>query len=125
MSRCLKVLCLASIVWIASCGDVQQQHAYSLLEATSFIERIEHAEDPLLVDVRTAKEFQQGHIQGAVNLDYYAQNFRQNLADLDHSKPIFIYCAQGGRSHKTAEIVLELGFQHVYELKGGFLSLKE
>lgn len=72
-----------------------------------------------MIDVRTAQEFNEGHIKGAVNIDYYNSDFKQQLAKLDKSKPIAVYCAVGGRSGAGAQMAQQLGFKEVYDLEGG------
>lgn len=74
-----------------------------------------------MIDVRTAQEFKEGHIKGAVNIDYYKSDFKQLMAKLDKSKPIAVYCTVGGRSGAGAKIVQQLGFKEVYDLEGGIV----
>lgn len=73
-----------------------------------------------LVDVRTPEEVQQGMIDGAINIDYRSHDFKNNLVKLDRKKPIAVYCGAGGRSGKTSDLLIELGFKEVYDLTGGF-----
>ncbi|MCB0569221.1 MAG: rhodanese-like domain-containing protein [Phaeodactylibacter sp.] len=76
-----------------------------------------------LVDVRTPQEFSDGHIKGAVNINFYDDNFTQQLEQaLDKSQPVMIYCRSGKRSGKAAQRMASLGFQEVYDLKGGYLA---
>jgi len=81
----------------------------------------DHADDTgfVILDVRTAAAFAAGHLAGAVNLDYYADDFRDRLDRLDKAKTYLVYCASGGRSGSTMTIMEELGFQTVYNLTGG------
>jgi len=73
-----------------------------------------------LVDVRTPGEFEQGMIEGAVNIDYMSSNFIHEIEKLDKSKPVYVYCAAGGRSSKAMEEMKKLGFSKVYNLVGGY-----
>lgn len=73
-----------------------------------------------LVDVRTANEFAQGALPGAVNVDFYATDFKEQLRQLDTTQPVFVYCAVGGRSSKAASQCEELGFVTIFDLKGGY-----
>ncbi len=72
------------------------------------------------LDVRTPKEFSAGRIPGAVNMDFYARDFGQQLAQLDKDKPYLVHCAVGGRSAKVREQMKQMGFRHIYHLEGGF-----
>ncbi len=81
----------------------------------------QHKDDPnfVILDVRTPQEFQSGHIQGAINIDFYAPDFPQQLDKLDKSKVYVLYCRSGNRSSKTVPLMKKLGFQTVYEIQGG------
>lgn len=74
-----------------------------------------------LLDVRTPEEVDQGIIKGAIAVNFYDENFAKKAASkFDKEKPLYIYCAAGGRSSKAAsQIVLE-GFNTVYNLRGGY-----
>ena len=72
-----------------------------------------------LVDVRTPEEVAQGYIDGALNLNFNAEDFQQNVEKLDKSRPVLLYCAAGGRSARAGELLKKLGFQIVFDLQGG------
>jgi len=73
-----------------------------------------------LIDVRRPSEFNSGHIENAINIDYYGGNFSKNFDDLDKSQTIVLYCKSGRRSSKSAVKLVEKGFNNVYNLEGGF-----
>ena len=78
---------------------------------------------PLLIDVRTAREFQQGHIEGAKNLDiFHRQDFISAMESLSREKPVFLYCRSGQRSQRAARVLVRMGFREVVDLRGGFLK---
>ena len=72
-----------------------------------------------LIDVRTPEEFEGGHIEGAINIDYRDSNFKQKLEQIDKTKPIAIYCKKGGRSNACAMDMKKQGFVKIYDLDGG------
>lgn len=92
------------------------------LTAGEFSKKIETIENPQIIDVRTPEEYNSGHIERAENIDWNDQKFSTNIAKLDHSEPVFIYCLSGGRSAAAAEEFIKNGFGEVYELSGGMLS---
>jgi rhodanese-related sulfurtransferase len=99
----------------------QSQHgAVKQLETQAFEQKLKQTNVYNLVDIRTPDEYKQGHLENAVMIDYYSSDFKDQLSKLDKSKPLFYYCASGGRSGKTIPILQELGFKEVYELKTGF-----
>ena len=72
-----------------------------------------------LIDVRTYQEFQYGRIPRSIHIDYYLENFKDELSKLDKSKRTIVYCAVGGRSAKACEIMVKMGFEDVYNMEGG------
>ena len=75
-----------------------------------------------LVDVRTPQEFANGHLENARNINYNDPKFKENIALLDKSKPIAVYCGVGGRSGKASKILTELGFKDITDLAGGITA---
>lgn len=75
----------------------------------------------VILDVRTAKEFASGHIEDAINLDYYAKTFVDDLDRLDKTKTYLVYCRSGSRSTKAFNLMKELKFQKVYTMDGGII----
>jgi rhodanese-related sulfurtransferase len=75
-----------------------------------------------LVDVRTPNEFKSGHINKALNINYYNQDFSTQIGKLNKSKPIYVYCRSGVRSKYSSEILKKIGFKTIYNLKGGVLN---
>lgn len=82
--------------------------------------------DVQLVDVRRPNEFLEGHIEGALNIDFLEDGFAQKVErKLDKDKPVMLYCRSGRRSAAAARELEALGFKEIYDLKGGFLDWQE
>ncbi|MGB4440736.1 MAG: rhodanese-like domain-containing protein [Coriobacteriia bacterium] len=73
-----------------------------------------------LVDVRTAAEFEAGHLPGAELVPL--NTFEAAAAGWDPSEPIVLYCATGSRSSQAAAVLRGLGFKTVYDLGGGIVQ---
>lgn len=101
-----------------------QQTSVNVLTPSEFRKGIKNT-DIQLVDVRTYVEFDEGHIEGAKNIDYLADDFEAQMSKLDRDKPIYIYCASGGRSEVTASMLHELGFKNINDLSGGYIAWKK
>ncbi|PKL67801.1 MAG: rhodanese-like domain-containing protein [Methanobacteriales archaeon HGW-Methanobacteriales-1] len=71
-----------------------------------------------LLDVRTPAEFQSGHLEGAVNVDYQS-NFKVEIEQMDKEKKYLLYCKSGIRSANALEIMRHFGFNEVYNMLGG------
>jgi rhodanese-related sulfurtransferase len=71
---------------------------------------------PRVIDVRTAEEFVEGHVQGAVNFDVESGAFQAKLSSLDKSAGYALYCRSGRRSAIAAELMATAGFTEVRDL---------
>ena len=72
-----------------------------------------------LIDVRSNQEYEEGHLDGAINISLYniekqIVNYVKNKTDI-----IILYCSSGGRSREAKRILENLGYEEVYNLKGG------
>jgi len=74
----------------------------------------------VVLDVRSKKEFEAGHIPGAVNLDVNAADFDQKVAELQKDKVYLVHCAAGVRSARACDKMSRLGFPHLIDLAPGF-----
>lgn len=99
-----------------------QQKKQDLLTAKEFSNQLSKDKSIQLVDVRTAEEFAEGHLNNAENIDWNSMDFGKNTAFLDKKKPVFVYCLSGGRSEKAAEKLRKSGFSKVYNLDGGMMK---
>jgi rhodanese-related sulfurtransferase len=107
-------------------GNKKIQLIKSLTPIEAFKLIKEHGNDPnwIILDVRTPWEFTKEHIEGAENLDFTDPDFNEMLEKLDKEKNYLIYCKSGRRSGKVLEIIKNLGFTQVYNIKGGFEGWK-
>jgi len=96
-----------------------QEGKYEDVSKEVFTELIESGKG-ILLDVRTPDEFSEGHIKGAVNLDYFAKDFEDQIANMDKSIPVYVYCASGGRSGLTKKLMKKEGFEKVSNLSIGY-----
>lgn len=94
------------------------------LDSRRFASLLGTTKAAVLVDVRTPEETEKGYIKGAVFMDFYATDFKQQLKTLDKNAAIFIYCAAGGRSLDAMNILLANGYKKVYDLEGGMIDWK-
>ena len=76
----------------------------------------------IIVDVRTPQEFAEGHIEGAVNINFFDKTFLEQISKFDKNEPIFLYCKSGGRSNSASKKVADKGFVEVYDLQGGVVN---
>ena len=89
------------------------------LDVKAFIE----AANPVVIDVRRPEEYAAGHLEAAaLQLDYYAPDFKERLGKLDKGAPYLIYCRSGHRSGLALGIMKELGFTDIHDIEGGITA---
>lgn len=75
--------------------------------------------DTVVLDIRTPKETIKGYIEGAIFVDFYDDDFSQQLTKLDRKASYIVHCGSGGRSTKALTTLEELGFTNVTHMDGG------
>lgn len=78
-----------------------------------------------VIDVRTPREYQGGHIEGAQNFDWNDDSFKSAILKLDKNQPVAIYCYSGGRSDEAKKWMQMNGFKNVIQLEGGMAEWRE
>ncbi len=114
----IKILLIGMGIFLISCSGNSQQN----MDAKQFSDKLAATTSPQLVDVRTPGEFASGHIKGAINLPINRSDFQTEVAKLDKSKPVFLYCLSGARSASAMGYLMQNGFKEVYNLQRGTLS---
>ena len=84
------------------------------------VKMMEEEKNYIILDVRRADEYAEGHIPGATQLDVTNEpEFLKGIESLDKDKTIYIYCRSGRRSRIAAKHLIDNGF-NVIDLKGGY-----
>lgn len=116
----LRLLALILLSFSAS-GFALEEGKISVAEADQLIQ----VKVPML-DVRTRKEWDQGHLKGGVLIDVYDAAFAEKVKkQFDPSKPVLIYCHSGHRSAIAAKQLKALGYKTLYDMNGGIVAWKK
>lgn len=108
-----------SLIGLISCKG------YKDLSADAFEKMLQEDGAAQLVDVRTPEEYAAGHIPGAINIDWFADDFIDKAkASLTTDRPVMVYCRSGKRSAKAAWKLDGNEFR-TYNLLGGYLGWTE
>ncbi|MEM1378653.1 MAG: rhodanese-like domain-containing protein [Pseudomonadota bacterium] len=94
----------------SAAGEVSARQAAQLLQNDPSI---------MVLDIRTPREFNSGHIEGAININYFDRDFRERIAQLDPNRTYLMHCAAGGRSDNSIRILRNAGLTNVYHMGGG------
>jgi len=112
---------LGALLLCATCGYSQD---VSSLAPDEFSRQIAQSNIQIL-DVRTAGEYQTGHISKSFQANWNDQaEFQERIKYLDKDKPVYVYCLSGGRSTAAADWLHKNGFSQVSQLRGGINAWK-
>ena len=117
---------LAALGLTTACGQQRSGAAenFENVEVAAFAELIADS-NVVILDVRKADEFAEGHIKGAILIDQFQSDFvEQAQAKLPKDKTIAVYCRSGRRSANAAGKLADIGYKCV-NLKGGILAWKK
>jgi len=114
-----KVIALmASVLLLAGCSSSSSAVDLSVSEFSSKVAEA----GVITLDVRTPGEFNEGHIEGALLVDFQSGNFENEIASLDKSKTYAVYCRSGNRSGQAVKVMSDAGFTDLYNLDGGVID---
>jgi phage shock protein E len=80
------------------------------------------ASDVTVIDVRTADEFAAGHLDGAVQMDFYDPAFAERVGELDPDGEYLVYCRSDNRSGQAVALMREMGIEQVWDMDGGIVA---
>lgn len=103
---------------IASCQSTKKAIFYNM-PMEEFVQ-IEADSSVQILDVRTPEEFSLGHLKNALNANVKDDNFENIVSKLDKKKTVYVYCRSGVRSETASALLLDLGFQEVVNIQGGY-----
>jgi rhodanese-related sulfurtransferase len=85
-------------------------------------QELDRKKGAVIIDVRTNKEYGQGHIPGAVHVPL--ADVGTKVKKLKKDKEIVVYCQSGSRSIWAIKRLIGMGYTHLYNLKGGYSAWK-
>ena len=109
-------IAILSLILVFSC-ELLSSPKTNIISESDFIELKDS--EYILIDVRTQDEFDSGHINSAINLDFYSNTFKNDISSLPKNETIVLYCRTNNRSSKTATILQENGYRDILVIKGG------
>lgn len=110
------MLCMCAMM-LCSCGTEEKNDDKVVSQTINCAQKEELMEDgAVLIDVRTASEYAEGHLDKSINLtvDTIGVNIETLVKDKDTK--IIVYCRSGNRSATAADTLINLGYKNVYDL---------
>ena len=115
------ILILFLLASISSCNSQQKKttdpNAVVQVVGIEVFEKLE--ESVQLIDIRTPEEYNKGYINNAININFFDDDFMEQMSKLNKDEALYIYCRSGGRSGSASEKLEEAGFTKVYDLGVG------
>lgn len=120
-------LFLSILFIIAGCAITQKKlkEDVTCRQALKLIQIHSRDTNFVVLDVRTPEEYNNGHIEKALNIDYKSADFQDKIKALDKRKTYLVYCRSGGRSAKSIEIMKNLNLNNLYHLFVGMEKWKK
>ena len=123
MKKLFSFLFIAAMLTTAASQAQSQKSTYVKLNAAEFKGQLAK-DNGFLMDVRTPEEFMSESIKGAKLCNLSDENFGAILEMLDKTRPVYVYCDDGTRSAKAADLMAKQGFTKVVYLNGGLKAYK-
>lgn len=99
--------------------------APNTITATELVDRLEDPDAPVILDVRSPKEFEEGHIPGAINLPYDQIGDRLGSLEQYRQGEVVVYCRTGRRAGIAESALSDAGFENVRDLEGHMVAWRQ
>ena len=114
-----KIILVFTLISLFGCIKVKTNHIV-VLPPDAYEAKLKSKS--VIIDVRTPEEFSEGHLENAINVNFFDADFKEQISGYKTQKNVFIYCKSGRRSGLAADKMAEFGFKKVINLKGGILA---
>ena len=103
--------------------DVLSAELWSVAQLQKAISKSDHK--PVLLDVRTQSEYNDGHIQNAINIPHDQILKEPQLVSAYKDSQVVVFCRSGVRAGKVIEMLEGLGFKEIIDIDGDMLAWNE
>lgn len=118
------VICLFLSSLVGCNKNIYTTSTIIQLPKDQYLALMDSLENPYILDIRTGLEYKQGHIDGAKSMSFLNSEFAWRIADLDTTRPVFLYCETAHRSPFATKQLKKAGFTQIYDLEGGYSTLR-
>ena len=109
---------LMALLLLAGCGAQSEESTYRQVNAEEAATMMEEESGYIILDVRTAQEYSEKHIPGAINIPNETIG-TEDIPELpDKEQLILVYCRSGNRSKQASEKLVKLGYTNIVEFGG-------
>ena len=126
----MKNLAFLGLFFLAILGISTLSYAQSPADSAKVVsvekfQKLSSKKKNILIDVRTPEEMQEGHLEGALNINFLSDGFENEIKQLAKTKTYLLYCRTGKRTAKAGAAMKAAGFKKVIMLDGGITAWKE
>ena len=109
---------LMALLFLSGCGAVSAEKTYRQISMEEAVTMMEEETEYIILDVRTAEEYSEKHIPGAINIANEVIG-TEDIPELpDKDQLILVYCRSGNRSKQASEKLVKLGYTNIVEIGG-------
>ena len=109
---------LMALLLLAGCGAQSEESTYRQVNAEEADSMMEEESGYIILDVRTAEEYSEKHIPGAINIPNETIG-SEDIPELpDKEQLILVYCRSGNRSKQASEKLVKQGYTNIVEFGG-------
>lgn len=111
-----KIMTIVLSLLLVAC--TKGNEGYMQMKMDEALKQMKQTSDYVLVDVRTKKEYESGHIPGAINIvnEEIDESVQKILEDKDRN--IYVYCRSGNRSKQASQKLVDMGYTNIIEIGG-------
>ena len=110
--------CILSIT-LCGCNDNHTSQVKTIVNLSALEFQKVITSNGIILDVRTPKEVNRGHLENATVINFYDEDFNEKAKLIPKEKEVYVYCLSGSRSYEAAKILADLGQKKVFNLTGG------
>lgn len=114
----MKHITFLLVFFLFSCNNIDNNY-----KEARFSDFYNSNSNKLLIDVRTPEEFIEKRALESINIDFYDENFNDDILKISKEDDVYIYCRSGRRSELTVRFLLENGFENVYNVNSGIIEI--
>lgn len=110
------------VVGFITADDLEEKQQITQLGARDFLTSLESAQRPVIVDVRSAQEWSQDHLEGAIHIPL--PQLLGRVGELSRKVPLTVLCGSGYRSSIAASLLESEGFERLTNVMGGMHAVR-
>ena len=116
MKRIIPIL--MALLLLSGCATQSAKKTYRQISMEEAVTMMEEETEYIILDVRTAQEYSEKHIPGAINIANESIG-TEDIPELpDKDQLILVYCRSGNRSKQASEKLVKLGYTNIVEIGG-------